>query len=565
MQPHSNASTGLNQASSSQQPRTMSIASVMDANTSSPLTTPTTTMPTSNIQNPSSSIHSSISQTPSPTSPTVPSVTVVIDDDLEDRKIKRVRKKEETLPPLTGLIYQCDACNRQPLQGCRFRCKQCAEFDLCEDCMLKASEKHDPSHTFERFVIEEISSQKSPVSKVASLTSNAQSSSNVLSGNAMEALITSSSRPPRRSASSKSVGENSIEKMDEVLTRCHVGPLPASQLSSTVATQFLELYEAGILAMEQFKKGKAQEQITARIAMALVGIPLRARRGGNFIPRTVHHPLEQETVSGVMASLTAQLLVLDVEKIFTQITPKQPGDLGDIMDLERLSANVTKGIYFRKVESPEHALSSFQRHVFKIWSNPQTPKMEEVAPKFDKLCKQAIDEIRDGLGLAGIFGDDVNGKDDEESIQRKTRNLSSQKAISSSSANLASSNGKKDKDRSKKRSRDKDEVSETGSTIVNQSLPSTESPVPPQSQLTSSFPAANTANIIGATTASSNYSASSSFNSRSANNNDPDLRAVIKRLREDLDDAHSRIDVLVHILREKVANPLIRGLDRAGR
>jgi len=46
---------------------------------------------------------------------------------------------------------------------------------------------------------------------------------------------------------------------------------------------------------------------------------------------------------------------------------------------------------------------------------------------------------------------------------------------------------------------------------------------------------------------------------------DYDVRATIKRMRDDLDDAHSRIDVLIHLLREKIANPLIRGLDRAGR
>lgn len=42
------------------------------------------------------------------------------------------------------------------------------------------------------------------------------------------------------------------------------------------------------------------------------------------------------------------------------------------------------------------------------------------------------------------------------------------------------------------------------------------------------------------------------------------LEDTLVQLRSDLDLAHARIDALVSLLREKVANPLLRGLDRAG-
>eukprot|EP00002_Diphylleia_rotans_P006185 TRINITY_DN1551_c0_g1_i16.p1 TRINITY_DN1551_c0_g1~~TRINITY_DN1551_c0_g1_i16.p1 ORF type:complete len:681 (-),score=121.38 TRINITY_DN1551_c0_g1_i16:125-2167(-) len=41
---------------------------------------------------------------------------------------------------------RCDECSRYPIQGPRFKCLQCSNFDLCERC--EANGAHDPSHVF---------------------------------------------------------------------------------------------------------------------------------------------------------------------------------------------------------------------------------------------------------------------------------------------------------------------------------------------------------------------------------------------------------------------------------
>jgi hypothetical protein len=41
----------------------------------------------------------------------------------------------------------CDGCNQSPIKGIRYKCKDCADFDFCQDC--KNVKAHDPSHTFD--------------------------------------------------------------------------------------------------------------------------------------------------------------------------------------------------------------------------------------------------------------------------------------------------------------------------------------------------------------------------------------------------------------------------------
>lgn len=42
----------------------------------------------------------------------------------------------------------CDACKTMNIQGCRFKCLFCKDYDLCETCECNHSMYHDPSHSF---------------------------------------------------------------------------------------------------------------------------------------------------------------------------------------------------------------------------------------------------------------------------------------------------------------------------------------------------------------------------------------------------------------------------------
>lgn len=143
------------------------------------------------------------------------------------------------------MIYQCDNCNRSPLEGVRYRCNQCSnEFDLCETC--KNIGVHFPEHTFTRHVIESVLSRSN---------SDATIGGQMLpSGPSTES---GASRPPRRSTAGKGSSysiENALERMDDVLAKTNVGPIPATFASTNIASQVLECYEAGITATERHKK-----------------------------------------------------------------------------------------------------------------------------------------------------------------------------------------------------------------------------------------------------------------------------------------------------------------------
>lgn len=43
---------------------------------------------------------------------------------------------------------QCDGCGACPIRGMRFKCHNCPNYDLCQDCITKARTIHDPDHVF---------------------------------------------------------------------------------------------------------------------------------------------------------------------------------------------------------------------------------------------------------------------------------------------------------------------------------------------------------------------------------------------------------------------------------
>ena len=53
---------------------------------------------------------------------------------------KKEEKKEEEKPVHYGV--RCDGCNKSPIVGCRYKCAVCKNFDYCEECEEKMSEKH---------------------------------------------------------------------------------------------------------------------------------------------------------------------------------------------------------------------------------------------------------------------------------------------------------------------------------------------------------------------------------------------------------------------------------------
>ena len=52
---------------------------------------------------------------------------------------------------LIGVKHQniiCDACKKQGIQGMRWKCTKCHDFDLCTACYM--ADKHDLGHAFLR-------------------------------------------------------------------------------------------------------------------------------------------------------------------------------------------------------------------------------------------------------------------------------------------------------------------------------------------------------------------------------------------------------------------------------
>ena len=50
--------------------------------------------------------------------------------------------------PLLLLVFRCDGCQMFPINGPRFKCRNCDDFDYCDSC-FKTS-KHNTRHSFGR-------------------------------------------------------------------------------------------------------------------------------------------------------------------------------------------------------------------------------------------------------------------------------------------------------------------------------------------------------------------------------------------------------------------------------
>eukprot|EP00761_Pharyngomonas_kirbyi_P003756 gb/GECH01003760.1/.p1 GENE.gb/GECH01003760.1/~~gb/GECH01003760.1/.p1 ORF type:complete len:3504 (+),score=578.80 gb/GECH01003760.1/:1-10512(+) len=54
---------------------------------------------------------------------------------------------EFSVDPATHAGFKCSVCNMFPIQGVRYTCAVCEDYDLCESC-YQTAEQHDPTHIF---------------------------------------------------------------------------------------------------------------------------------------------------------------------------------------------------------------------------------------------------------------------------------------------------------------------------------------------------------------------------------------------------------------------------------
>jgi len=57
------------------------------------------------------------------------------------RYIQRQLNKKESKP--VHCRYTCDGCQKGPIEGIRYHCTVCEDFDYCEDCEAKLGDEHN--------------------------------------------------------------------------------------------------------------------------------------------------------------------------------------------------------------------------------------------------------------------------------------------------------------------------------------------------------------------------------------------------------------------------------------
>ena len=68
-------------------------------------------------------------------------------DDILLKSSPKIEKKEK---PEIHYHVICDGCKVTPLRGIRYKCKQCKDFDFCQDCFEKNKESH--GHDFRKIL-----------------------------------------------------------------------------------------------------------------------------------------------------------------------------------------------------------------------------------------------------------------------------------------------------------------------------------------------------------------------------------------------------------------------------
>lgn len=396
--------------------------------------------------------------------------------------------------PLPSMLYYCDECNTGPLQGKRYRCQSCEEFDLCQKC-FDANKHRENGHKFLDIKIEEEQTPSPPPP--------------------VEEVIVEEEKPgllspyllPRQR---KSTSMDPSSRMDELFNRINLR-LPHSAVSSNTAVQFLDLYEQANESLKETKskRVKALEQIMAKTALALLGVKLRK---STTKPASA---ADTDMAITAMKGLLSQLLIFNqtvAEK--TELVRKELArSRAKKMEFPKFYVDVMNALDLCKRNQPKAALTAMS----------------------------ALDELKELLGYDGL----VVGREQSNTPVKKNNNTK---------PSPTSLKRKKEEDIDSidgKRSR----VEEDKAPVQQQQQQPNECKVevvPPLSPQSPVKPLKE-----GPFDILRNVDAVKFASSVEAD----EMRVTLQALREDLNDAHARIDVLVHLLRECVGAPLQRSLE----